>query len=234
MADTSIAAIATNIFAAPQAAFAAIRERPAPWLPMIVLMIAAAGAAGLYLSSVDLPWFIDQQLTASGRDIPAEARDQLIENAARPQARVVLLVFSTVGGALQMLAMVALFALYLLGVSLRTREPIGYKPWFALVAWCLIPSLLGALATVVNLLSSDARFMAPETIDPLSFGSLLGIETKGMNAVQRILVSRDVFFIWSIVLVVLGYAQWTKRSLVVSALLVLAPLVVIFGLGSLF
>ena len=47
MADSPTVSVLSNIFTAPQAAFGVIKERPSPWLPLlvIILVIAAVGLA---------------------------------------------------------------------------------------------------------------------------------------------------------------------------------------------
>ena len=50
------AGVLTNIFTAPQAAFAAIKERPNPWLPLLAMMGGTFVVQFLYMQLVDLPW----------------------------------------------------------------------------------------------------------------------------------------------------------------------------------
>jgi hypothetical protein len=121
----------------------------------------------------------------------------------------------------------ALYALYLLAVGTVTKAGIKYSQWFGLCLWCALPVLLGLLATIVFLLTNDVRFMAQEALNPLSFGNLLSIEAEGAPTFQRVLLSLDPTSIWSLVLSILGYQAFTRRSIVHAALVVLAPILLI-------
>ena len=64
MADSSSGSVLVNIFTSPSAAFAAIKARPSPWLPLLILIVGTFAVQSTYLQVVDLPWLIDQQLQA--------------------------------------------------------------------------------------------------------------------------------------------------------------------------
>jgi len=231
MSDTSLTSVLTNIFAAPSSAFPAIKEQPRAWLPLLLLVVAACAVSVLYTTSVDLPWLIDRTLDASGRDIPAAQREQAIAAATRlPPA--VYGAFGAVGGAITLLVLFAVFALYYKIVSQFTHDGIAYKQWFGFVAWCALPGILGALATIVNLAVSDVRFMPQEEINPLSFSSLLGIDAQGLGRLQLVLVTRDLTTLWTLALSVIGYQIFTKRTLSFSATVVLVPVVCVALLGA--
>jgi hypothetical protein len=227
MAGTSAVAILTNILVAPSEAFAAVRERPSAWLPLVVIVLGLWLTAYLYLNEVDLGWLFERQMQNAAVSMTDEQRAQAIEAQAN-LPRSVLWGFSAVAQAIVISAVFALVALYFLGASLKTG--IKYKQWFAFVAWAAFPATLGILAQVVNLLVNDARFMPQEALNPLSFGNLLGIEYQGRSALQSILLYLDVSAVWSLVLMVVGYQLWTKRSTLTSALIVLGPLAAIFAI----
>lgn len=236
MADASAFAVAANLFAAPNEAFAAIRKRSYIWLPLVVLIGGNALVSLVYMNSVDLPWFMEQQLDAqierSGNTLTAEEREQALEASSRMPA-------STLGGigavasAAFILLWTFLIALYYAGVSFATGDGIKLKKWFALVCWCTLPIVLGIIASLVNILASDARFMLQEDLNPLSFRNLLGIDTSQLGLLERVLANIDLSAVWALVLGVLGYQAWTGRSLVKSAGIVLGPLALIVVLGSL-
>ena len=124
-------------------------------------------------------------------------------------------------------------ALYYTGVSFATNDGTKFRQWFAMIAWSTMPIVFGLLASLVNLLVSDARFLPQEQLNPLSFGNLLGIDSEGMPLIQRILLSLDVTTMWSVVLQIIGYQVFTQRSIVRAAIVVLAPLAAIMLVGVL-
>ena len=69
MAQNTSVGVLVNILTAPQAAYAAIKERPNPWLPLLVLMIGTFIVQYAYMQAVDFPWLMDQQLQAGGAQL---------------------------------------------------------------------------------------------------------------------------------------------------------------------
>jgi hypothetical protein len=224
------AGVLTNIFTAPQAAFAAIKERPSPWLPLLAVILSTCIVQFTYTQVVDLAWLIDSQLAAS--DLPAAQRDQAVEAALQipPLAYGFI---AAVPSAIVILIVYALIALYYTGVSFATNDGIKYGQWLALIAWCSLPAVFGQIASLVNLAVNDARFMPAQQLNPLSFSSLLGIDPQGATLVESILLSLDLTTLWSTVLQILGYQAFTQRSLVRATIVVLGPLAVIVLIGSL-
>ncbi len=232
MAENSVVSMATNIFVAPNEAFSAVKVRSRAWLPVLALVVGMAAISWLYMSRVDLPWLMERQFAMAGANMPAEQREQAIEAATRIGPTVYGAIGAT-SAAVSILVWFVVVAGYYTGVSFITGDGIKFKQWFGLVAWCAFPLVLGLLASIVNLVAVDARFLPQELINPLSFGALFSIDSEGATVVQRILLSRDVTFLWSLVLGVLGYQYFTKRSMAFSAAVALGPLAVIVLVGAL-
>lgn len=227
MADSTTVGILSNIFTAPQAAYPAIKERPKPWLPLLVVILATCVVQFTYTQVVDLAWLIDSQISAgAGAELTQAQRDQAVETALRipPLAYGFI---AAVPSAIVILIVYALIALYYTGVSFATNDGIKYGQWLALIAWCSLPSVFGQIASLVNLAVSDARFMPAQQLNPLSFSSLLGIDPQGATFVESILLTLDVTALWSTVLQILGYQAFTQKSIVTATVVVLGPLALI-------
>ena len=233
MADSSSVGVLSNIFTAPSQAFAAIKERPNPWLPLLVLIGAVFIVQFMYMQAVDFPWLIDHQLQQAGGNMTDAQRAQIVDATTKVPPSVLGALQGASGG-IVILVVYALIALYYTGVSFATNDGHKFQQWLALIAWCSLPSVLGYIASLVNLQVTDARFLPAEQLNPLSFGSLLGLDPQGATIVQRILMSLDVTVLWSTVLQILGYQAFTQRSVTFSAAVVLGPLAVIVLVASLF
>ena len=233
MADSSSVGVLSNIFTAPSQAFAAIKERPNPWLPLLVLIGAVFIVQFVYMQVVDFPWLMDHTLQQGGGNMTDAQRAQIVDATTKVPPSVLGAVQGASGG-IVILAVYALIALYYTGVSFATNDGHKFQQWLALIAWCSLPSVLGYIASLVNLQVTDARFLPAEQLNPLSFGSLLGLDPQGATIVQRILMSLDVTVLWSTVLQILGYQAFTQRSITFSAAVVLGPLAVIVLVASLF
>jgi hypothetical protein len=226
VADQSALATLTNIFTAPTEAFAAIKEQPRPWLPLLLLIVVYGVVSFTYLNAVDLAWFFDRAMQ-NAPNLTEAQREQAVETQANMSPNL-LGSFASVSAAVAFLVLVAIVALYFTGVSAAMNAGIRFKQWFGLLAWCAMPVLLGLVASIANVLFSDARFMPQEALNPLAFGNLLGIDSEGAPFTQRALLSLDVTAIWCLVLQVLGFQAWTGRSTLVAAAVALAPILVVF------
>ena len=224
MANTSALTIATNIFTAPGEAFAAIKERPSPWLPLLLVLLGYCAVTYFYMSAVDFPWLMDRQLQQA--DMTDEQRAQTVDAITKVPATAVT-AFSVAGTCIAMVIAFAITALYYTIVSSVTKNGVKFNQWFGLVWWCALPTVLGLLATLVNVLTGDMRFVVQEAINPLSFGNLLGIDAANASTLERVLLSRDPTALWAMVLGVLGYQALSQKSIVHSAIVVLAPAAVI-------
>jgi|SRR5688572_28500165 len=225
MADSSSVGVLSNIFTAPSQAFASLKERPNPWLALLILLVGYAAVSYLYLQVVDLAWMLDRQM-AQGGNLTDEQRKQAVDTALQLSPTV----YSVIGAVttpLSILIILALIALYFTGVSFATNDGVKYGQWFAMITWAVMPIVIGLAATFVNLLVNDARFMPQEQLNPLSFGNLLGIDSEGASRSQRALLGLDISAIWAVALLVLGHQVFTQRSIVRAATVVLAPIVVI-------
>ena len=230
MAQDSAVGVLSNIFTAPAAAFAVIKERPRAWFPLLVLMIGTFVVQVAYMQAVDLPWLLDQQLQVNN-NITEEQRSQAVDAATQVPASV-LGALQGLSGALAILIVYALVALYYTGVSFATHDGIKYGQWLGLIAWCSLPAIFGMIASLVNLYVTDARFLPAEQLNPLAFGSLLAIDPQGATIVQRVLLSLDVTVLWATVLQILGYQAFTQRSIVRATVIVLGPLALIVLIGT--
>ena len=228
-ANLSSLSILTNIIAAPMQAFAAIKERPTVWLPLTILVVLSAAVSIAYTLSVDMAWMLEQTLSQA-QNLSAADRERAIQAALKlPPAFYAGI--GAVGSVFGLPALVALTALYYTGVSVATRDGVKFDRWIALVAWCAIPTVFGLAASLVHVLSGDSRFMRPEDLNPFSFASMLGLDLTNAKTLQRALLARDVTSIWSIVLSIVGYQTFSKRSLAFSAAVVLAPLALIIAIA---
>jgi hypothetical protein len=233
MSDSSSVGVLSNIFTAPSQAFAAIKERPNPWLPLLVLISGVFIVQFMYMQLVDFPWLIDHQLQQAGGNMTDAQRAQIVDATTKIPPSV-LGAIQGASGAIVILIIYALVALYYTGVSFATNDGHKFQQWLALIAWCSLPAVLGYIASLVNLQVTDARFLPAEQLNPLSFGSLLGLDPQGATIVQRILLSLDVTVLWSTVLQILGYQAFTQRSFTFATAVVLGPLAVIILVASLF
>lgn len=235
MSNPSALSTVVNVFASPNEAFAAIKERQRTWLPLLILFAGIWIVSMLYLHKVDLRWLIDSQiaqgLSRSNTQLTDEQRQKALETALRLSPTTYGVISASVSS-LVVLLLVAVSSLYYTVVSFFTDDGVAFKQWFGLVSWCTLPAVLGIGAQIVNLLVSDARFMPQDALNPLAFGNLLSIDRTGATIVQRILLGIDFTALWSLVLTVLAYQAWTKSSFGKTLAVVFSPWIVIVAIGT--
>ena len=227
MNDNRASIIAVNVLAAPNTAFATLKERPTLLAPLLLLLAAAAVATFLYMNGVDIVWFFEERMQRNP-DVNAdqiERFNRLIENVPQVGIAVTLSGLSVLGVGFVLL----LTALYYKIVTWITRDQVSYQHWFSMVCWCALPSLLSSLASIVNLLTADVSLMPQEAVNPLTFANLAGLEAAD-DGVGQLLAGYDPPRIWSLVLMILCYRTFTARSLTASAGIVLVPTVLIVSL----
>ena len=228
VADDSILAIAVNMIAAPREALQTLKLKTAALAPLSVIVIANAAIILAYYSQVDLTWLVETDMQNSPRELTQEQR----EAAADFMGDTSPMLLGSIGALAATVVLALLFVLnaaWLSGISLLSNDGIGFRYWFSMICWCALPLVFGYAASLVNLFVSDATFLPADRINPLSFSSLLNIESANGRMLRQSMQSLDITAIWSMALVVFGYHTWTQRSLLKSALIVFSPAVLIFG-----
>ncbi len=228
MADHSVLTTAVNIIAAPREALLALKFEPTMLLPLFAVLVANAAVILTYYSHVDVPWLIETGMQNAQQELTEEQREAAA-NVVENMSPTVMGSIATASLAVSLTLWFFLNAAYLAGVSLLTKDGFRLKRWFAMICWCSLPLVFGSVASIVNILVSDATFLRADRMNPLSFSSLLDLEPAGANAFRQSVQGLDVTSIWSMALAIFAYHTWTQRGLLDSALIVLAPPILIFG-----
>jgi hypothetical protein len=231
VANTSLISTAINLLVSPSEAFTVIKERPSPFFPLILILVGLVCVWNLYINQVDVAWFIEEQLRASPQG--AEMSEAQIQEAVgfSSASPAIIGVIGSITSSILVTILYLIYALYLWGISSAAKHGLKYGQALGLTCWCALPSVLGMLASIVNLLVNDVALMPQHLINPLSYGALLGVDGPPEGVAQQIMLNFDVTFIWTALLLVLGYQAWTGKSLGVAAGVALAPYVLLIGLG---
>jgi len=219
---------AVNIIAAPLEALATIRLKPTVLLPWAVIIIANTAGVFSYYSQVDLAWVLEPGLEAAQEDLGPRQR-QAVADRMENLSPMVVASAAAASSAVFLLLWFFLNSAYLAGVSLVTNDELRRKQWFAMICWCALPVVLGHAASVANIFLVDATFLRPDRMNPLSFSSLLDLESAVGSSMRQFLQSMDLTAIWSMEITVFAYHAWTKKDLFKSALIVLAPVTLLFS-----
>ncbi len=216
---------------APSSAFAELRERPRFWFPLLLVVLTTAGLMYWYYSIVDIEWLKDVMFS-NDPDVQTLPED---ERAARMAmvGRNTLLWGSVIGVILFLPVFFLLEALYLLLAAKVTKLPEGFKHWFALTCWSALPLLLGTVVAAIFLILSDNSQVSPSVMQPLSINELLLHRPMGSPG-HALFESLAIPNILSSILMIIGVHTWSQRSWAFSTILVLLPIVVIYGIWAFF
>jgi hypothetical protein len=222
--------ILTALFTEPRKAFDSLAERPRFWFPLLLGIAVALALVGWYYSIVDIDWLIDQQLRASPRS--AQMTDEQRAQAAQFMSRGTLMGLSLVAAILLSVLVRSVEAAYYLLAGKIVNVQRSFKQWFSLACWTGMPQVVSALPAFLTLATTSNTQIGQDELSPLSLNALLfhrGIADSGYALLSYI----NVLHIASLLLLVIGVHQWSKRSWSFSAIFALLPPVLIFGTWAL-
>ena len=210
------------IFVEPAKAMQAVREKSMIWLPLLLLMVGSALLWVWYFQIVDIDWLQDQML--GGQNMPAEQMA-----AAKSFMSRGFVMGSTVISILIMLPLMMLIsAVYYLLSAKVVGSDIGFGKWFAFSIWTSVPVLLLIPAGVIKILMAGNGQLTQQALNPLSLNELL-FHLPMSSPWSGLANAIHIPSIWAAVVAIIGYKLWTAKSTVTSAIVVLLPLVVIYG-----
>lgn len=216
--------ILIDIFTAPRKAFSELKITPRFLFPLLLIMVSYSLLYAYYFLIVDFQWMIEQMAALQ----PADNQEQFRE-AMSIMSPMIMGVSSVVGTVLSLLVIYLLYSVYLLLATKVTNDNIGFKSAFSLTCWTAMPLMLSVVASVVNItLASEGR-IAIESVNPLTLDALI-FSFPPDHTLKAFTSSFDILQFWSFGLLIIGFATWTDKSLGKSALIVLPPYVVIYGI----
>ena len=224
--NNSALACLGNIFVEPKKALQDIRPHTAwLWYPIIITIVVVVAWNVWYFSTVDMGWLANQMIAAMGDKYSGDQLEQIRKNFTSSR----FLIFGIVGGSLGIVVLSLLQALYFFLVSkIGGYEEQSYGRWFNFTAWTAFPNVLAYIATAIAYL-----FASPQTsfyaADVTSLNTLLFRLPMG-NPLMGVAASVHLTTFWVLTLMTLGFSEWTKKSLGKSAVIVLAPWLIIYAI----
>ena len=191
-----------GVLVAPGDTFRSIAARPTWLAPLLVTVVLVTVLAGMISARIDMAQAIRHQLEATGSQPSLEQVDQRVEMMKKLQPYLALFQGLVVTPAIYLLcALLFWVAFKLLG------SDMSYKASFATSLYGLLPLGLVQALLAIPVIWNRASF-TPEEARSGSFlaSNLAAWAPEGVGAVARTLLgSVDLFSIWTIVLLVIGY-----------------------------
>lgn len=214
-----------NIFLEPKKALGDIRGHNGwLWLPLIIVVALGVGFQLWYLHIVDFGWLVDQTLAPKAADMTADqlraAHDRMTPGS--------FTFFGVVGTLIGVPVWYAIQALYFfMAAKLGGYKDQAYGTWFSFISWTSFIGILGYVASGAYLLSTSSRQISFVDVDVSSLNTLL-FHVPYAHKGQALLSSLRITTLWSWVIMTLGLAQWTGKSVGRAAFTVLLPYVVCY------
>ena len=214
-----------NVILAPSPTFARLKDKPRPFIPLLVLILLTLAVSCWYVSSLDFAWFREHMLAAQG--------------PMKPEARAAMAQFLTpktmmwssgAGAVLGTPLICAIVALYYLLAGKVIDAPLGFGKWFGFAVWTSVPRLLTIPLSALQIVTSHGR-LAPEDLNMASLNYLV-FHLPVTHPWASLVGSIDLTMFWSIVLAVLGLKTWTGRSTTTCVTVALLPYAIIYGLWA--
>ncbi len=211
-----------DIIAAPRQAFSRLREKPGWVLPWLAVAVLAASVQYGFYKRVD-PEYLLEQLIEQRLDsgiAESELRNRMQGIVDRTD---MLALTSSIAVFVSLLVVYALTAAYLYWISKFNGADIRYKQWLALASWSGVPAVFTVLAAWLVILSSGS-LIDVEAMNPLNLNYLL---FRSEGQFSGMLNAFNLIAIWGIVLLILGYRQFTGVTQTRAAIVVLSPYLLI-------
>jgi hypothetical protein len=226
-----------NVFArfagvlfSPTETFRDIARRPDVLAPLLVLVVISIITSALLIPRMDFQVAVRTQMENSGRQMSSEDMERAVKVGAAVGKAIAWVApllsagwFAVVAGVL------------LLGFRLFGGEGT-YKQAFSATLYSWVPLTIFGILLAIIVLSRG-------TVDPTEMATMVKsnpaflVDTKTQPVLSALLASIDVFTIWTVVLLIFGFAELAKvpkgraASIVVSLWIVL--IVIRTGLASL-
>jgi hypothetical protein len=214
-----------NVILAPTPTFARLKDKPRPWIPLLVLILLTLAVSFWYISTLDFVWFREHMLEAQG--------------TMKPEARAAMAQFLTpktmmwssgAGAVLGTPFICALAALYYLLAGKAMGTGIGYGKWFGFAVWTSIPRLLTVPLSALQILTSGGR-LAPEDMNMVSLNYLL-LHLPASSPWFAFATNLDLTSVWSIALAVIGLKAWTGRPTGACVTVAVLPYALVYGIWA--
>lgn len=205
---------------APAETFRSIAERPT-WLPPLLLLALLGGAVSLVLQMrTDPAEMVRGQLEMVKVDMPQEQVDKMIEEAESRTtgAKIGLAVIGALG---QPLIYAVVAVLFWIGFKMFGSE-MDYLRSLSTALHGYMPLALGALINLPLMFTRETLTFEDAANGGVLVSSLRLLAPEDAPAITEVLLgSIDLFTIWAMVLLAIGYREVAKVSSAVASGIVL-------------
>ncbi len=214
---------------APGETFRSIAERPTWLLPLLLLTLLGAAVGFVMQSKVDPEELVRGQMGMFKMEVPEEQIEKAIDDLEnRSTAATVAL---NLGGMLFWVALFAFLALLFWVAFKLFGSEVGYKQSFATTLHSFMPLAVAYLLNLPLMMQRESLSFQDLQEGGVLMSSLKALAPEDASAVtEALLGSFDLFTIWTLILLTIGYKMVAKVSTAVaSGIVILLWLVYVVG-----
>jgi hypothetical protein len=205
-----------GVFFSPDATFASIARRP-DWVVPIVLIVVIALANGILIGSrIDFG--------APAREAMAQNKNMTQEQMDRAERMSVSMgkVAKFIGPVISVIVLLIIAGVLLLTVRLMGGEG-DFKQAFSATCYAWMPNVLQSIIFTIVILAKGATAINPQTFPTLVRSNLAFlVDMKTQPMAFALLSAFDLFTIWGVVLLVIGFAYVGRISKTKAAVAVVS------------
>lgn len=218
-----------GVLVAPAETFRSIAERPT-WLAPLLVLVLLGGAVGLVLQvRTDPEEMVRGQMEMIKVDVPQEQVDKMVEDA-ESRTTGAKIGLAVLGALFQGLVYAVVAVLFWIGLRMFGSE-LDYLRSLATTLHGYMPLAVGSLINLPLMLTRE-RLTFEDTLNGgVLVSSLKALATEDASSLtETLLGSFDLFTIWTLVLLTIGYKAVAKVSTAVaSGIVILFWLVYVVG-----
>ncbi len=213
------------VLVAPGRTFRSIAERPTWLVPMVISVLLIGVVATVVMQKADMGEMVRARIEQSGREMPQEAIDQQVEFMEKFGW-----IFGIVG-TLFTSVMYVIAAAVLLAIFKLLGSDLTFKQSLSTYLYGVAPLIVASLLALPVMLSRESLSIEEVQGGSVLMSNLSFLAPEDAGAATRAaLASLDVFSIWVIVLLVIGYRIVARVSTAAAAGTVIGLwLVVVLG-----
>lgn len=226
-----------EIFINPSNVYEAQKE-DSYWLTpaLAILGVSTLCAIAMYMT-MDLADTLQAQiedrvkiLAASGASQESIDQSRLyMESMAAKQTSPLLTIVAWIFNEILFFAFMVLNAVYYLIVGKILKTGFVFSAWLAFSVWGLMPYVVGDISVLIAVL-----VMAPQA-DPQNYlwtalFNYVALPNQGATVFHDLLNTLDLFLLWVIAIMTIGFSKWTERGFGTSLAVVAMPYVVVYGI----
>jgi Yip1 domain len=198
-----------GVLFSPTPTFASIAERPTWILPVLLSSLIFIGVVGVFSARGGWPSFFQKQDAKSSRfqQLSQEQQDQALERQVKFGPP-----FGYVEGViLPVLSVVIVAAVYLLLFRLAAGAEIPFGTAMGIVSYAWVPLMIHGLLSILILFLKDPATVDLQNLVASNPGALLGDDAA--KWLVALLGSIDIFTIWSLVLMAMGFRATNPKKI---------------------